>query len=111
MPIVYEHPLSPYVQKVKIALGEKGVEFETRMPDILGGSDRDELVKLNPQIYLASSDSGTTLALLRKDPQLRKVDAIHSGRFAFVPRELLEPGPRIGEALLQLAAAIHAGAH
>jgi glutathione S-transferase/RNA polymerase-associated protein len=40
MPILYEHPLSPYAQKVKIALGEKGVAFETRMPDILGGSDR-----------------------------------------------------------------------
>ena len=42
MPVVYEHPLSPYAQKVKIALGEKGIAFETRMPDILGGSDRDD---------------------------------------------------------------------
>lgn len=34
--IVYDHPLSPYGQKVKIALLEKGVEFETRMPDAIG---------------------------------------------------------------------------
>ena len=27
---VYEHPLSPYAQKVKIALREKGVAFERR---------------------------------------------------------------------------------
>ena len=50
MPILYEHPLSPYAQKVKIALGEKGVAFETRMPDILGGSDREQFVALNPRL-------------------------------------------------------------
>ena len=27
---LYDHPLSPYGQKVKIALREKGVAFETR---------------------------------------------------------------------------------
>jgi len=50
MPLVYEHPLSPFVQKVKIALGEKGVAFETRMPDILGGSDREEFLAINPRL-------------------------------------------------------------
>lgn len=29
---LYEHPLSPYAQKVKIALREKGIPFETLMP-------------------------------------------------------------------------------
>ncbi len=33
---LYEHPLSPYAQKVKIALREKGVPFETLMPGGLG---------------------------------------------------------------------------
>jgi glutathione S-transferase/RNA polymerase-associated protein len=33
---VYEHPLSPYAQKVKIALGEKGVPFEALMPAEIG---------------------------------------------------------------------------
>lgn len=34
--LLYEHPLSTYVQKVKIALREKGVEFESRVPEGLG---------------------------------------------------------------------------
>jgi glutathione S-transferase/RNA polymerase-associated protein len=33
---VYEHPLSPYAQKVKIALREKGVDFEVATPGGLG---------------------------------------------------------------------------
>jgi len=33
---LYEHPLSPYAQKVKISLREKGVGFETRVPDGIG---------------------------------------------------------------------------
>ena len=32
--IVMDIPLSPYAQKVKLALLEKGVAFETRMPDV-----------------------------------------------------------------------------
>lgn len=39
MILLYEHPLSPYAQKVKIALREKGIEFETRIPDLFGGGD------------------------------------------------------------------------
>ena len=34
--ILYEHPLSPYAQKNKIALREKGLTFELRLPDGLG---------------------------------------------------------------------------
>ena len=33
---VYDHPLSPYGQKVKIALLEKGIAFDAPMPDALG---------------------------------------------------------------------------
>ena len=39
MVILYEHPLSPFAQKVKIALREKGVAFEPRIPDLFGGGD------------------------------------------------------------------------
>ncbi len=48
--LIYEHPLSPYVQKVKIALDEKGVPYETRMPVAMGTGlpDRDFL-KANPR--------------------------------------------------------------
>lgn len=34
--LLYESPLSSYAQKVKIALREKGIAFETRAPDGLG---------------------------------------------------------------------------
>ena len=34
--LLYEHPLSSYVQKVKIALREKGVAFDKQVPDTLG---------------------------------------------------------------------------
>jgi glutathione S-transferase/RNA polymerase-associated protein len=48
--IVYEHPLSPYAQKVKIALDEKGVAYETRMPVAIGTGQPDrEFLKSNPR--------------------------------------------------------------
>jgi glutathione S-transferase/RNA polymerase-associated protein len=36
---LFEHPLSPYAQKVKIALIEKDIPFETAMPDLMSGGD------------------------------------------------------------------------
>jgi glutathione S-transferase len=39
MILLYEHPLSPYAQKVKIALAEKGVGCELRLPDLFTGGD------------------------------------------------------------------------
>jgi glutathione S-transferase len=46
MILVYEHPLSPYAQKVKIALAEKGIPFATKLPDAFGsGAVRDENFK------------------------------------------------------------------
>ena len=30
---LYEHPLSPYSQKCRIALAEKGVAFELKLPE------------------------------------------------------------------------------
>jgi glutathione S-transferase len=48
--IVYEHPLSPYAQKVKIALDEKGVAYETKMPVAIGSGQPDlEFLKANPR--------------------------------------------------------------
>jgi glutathione S-transferase len=45
--ILYEHPLSPYAQKVKIALLEKGIPFEARMPNFFGGDP--EFAGANPR--------------------------------------------------------------
>lgn len=36
---LFEHPLSPYAQKVKIALYEKGVPFEAKMPNLFGDTE------------------------------------------------------------------------
>ena len=48
--IVYDHPLSPYGQKVKIALMEKSVAFEARMPDAIGsGSVSGEFAGASPR--------------------------------------------------------------
>lgn len=51
MIMVYEHPLSPYAQKVKIALAEKGIPFTTRLPDAFGsGAVRDPgFIEDNPR--------------------------------------------------------------
>ncbi|HXL99853.1 MAG TPA: glutathione S-transferase family protein [Rhizomicrobium sp.] len=48
--IVYEHPLSPYAQKVKIALDEKGVAYEAKMPVAIGSGQPDrDFLKSNPR--------------------------------------------------------------
>src|SRR4051794_22752633 len=48
MVVLYEHPVSPFAQKVKIALAEKGVAFESRMPDLFTGGDA-EFAAANPR--------------------------------------------------------------
>src|SRR5262245_29015901 len=57
MVVLHEHPLSPYAQKVKIALGEKGVEFESRLPDLLGGN-LGEFAALNPRLEVPALVDG-----------------------------------------------------
>ncbi|WP_417517247.1 glutathione S-transferase family protein [Minwuia sp.] len=48
--ILYEHPLSPYAQKVKIALREKGVAFALRRPDGIGsGKTGGDFATGNPR--------------------------------------------------------------
>ncbi len=48
--VIYEHPLSPYAQKVKIALDEKGVAYETKMPVAIGSGQPDrEFLRANPR--------------------------------------------------------------
>src|SRR4051794_7474424 len=48
--LLYEHPVSSYAQKVKIALREKGVAFETEVPASLGTGRTDgPFVAANPR--------------------------------------------------------------
>jgi glutathione S-transferase/RNA polymerase-associated protein len=47
---LYDHPLSPYAQKVKIALREKGLAFDAPLPGGLGaGGAAGEFVETNPR--------------------------------------------------------------
>lgn len=51
MIILYEHPLSPYSQKCRIALAEKGVPCELRLPERFGsGATADQsFIEQNPR--------------------------------------------------------------
>jgi glutathione S-transferase/RNA polymerase-associated protein len=47
---LYDHPFSPYAQKVKIALREKGVVFAAPLPQGIGvGGAQGEFVQANPR--------------------------------------------------------------
>src|SRR2546428_9626206 len=59
MVLLYEHPLSPYAQKVKIALAEKGVAFECRLPDFMSGNDPD-FAAANPRLEVPALVDGDT---------------------------------------------------
>jgi glutathione S-transferase/RNA polymerase-associated protein len=48
--VVFDHPLSPYAQKVKIALTEKRVPFEAPLPEAIGsGATGGEFLAANPR--------------------------------------------------------------
>src|ERR1700761_5671675 len=102
--IVYEHPLSPYAQKVKIALDEKGIAYEAKMPVAIGSGQPDrEFLKSNPRGEVPSlldgeaaifdstiileyiEDKWPTPALLPKDPagraQARTIEEIMDTSF------------------------------
>jgi glutathione S-transferase/RNA polymerase-associated protein len=55
--ILHAHPISPYAQKVMIALAEKGVPYESRMPDFVGG-DMRAFAKLNPRLEAPVLEDG-----------------------------------------------------
>ncbi len=58
---LYEHPLSPYAQKIKIALREKSLEFEVAAPDGLGaGSVAGTFARANPRAEVPVLIDGET---------------------------------------------------
>jgi glutathione S-transferase len=60
--VLHEHPLSPYAQKVKIALFEKGVAFESRVPNVGPGAGLDDFVPVNPRLEVpALEHDGTAI--------------------------------------------------
>jgi iron complex transport system substrate-binding protein len=70
-----------------------------------------DIARLNPRVYLATSDSRLTLSTLRRNPTIRNVKAIRSGRLEIVSVDLVtRPGPRIAEGLEAVARALHPNA-
>jgi iron complex transport system substrate-binding protein len=67
-----------------------------------------ELGRLNPSVYLATSDSGVTLANLRRNPATRNLAAVEKGRLKIVPvQRVTWPGPRVAAGLEAVARALH----
>jgi glutathione S-transferase/RNA polymerase-associated protein len=61
MPTLYEHPLSPYAQKVKIALREKGVAFDLKLPEGVGaGTSGGAFAAANPRAEVPVLIDGAT---------------------------------------------------
>jgi ABC-type Fe3+-hydroxamate transport system substrate-binding protein len=86
---------------------------EARGKDIAGSAPEQgpfplrQLVKLDPEVYLATSDSGTTLASLRRNHVTKRIQAVRKGRFGILQAKLAVPGPSIGSALVDVAKILH----
>lgn len=65
-----------------------------------------EIVRANPEVYVAVASSGTTLRTLR-ETQARRLAAVRSGRVRVIDDRLLEPSPAIGRGLVELARILH----
>ena len=74
----------------------------------LGPFDLAQLRRLDPTVYLATSDSKTTLETLRKNPKTRALAAVREGHVIVLPAGLLSrAGPRIAKAYADVARALH----
>ncbi|ANK79823.1 MAG: glutathione S-transferase [Rhizobiales bacterium NRL2] len=57
--LLYEHPLSSYAQKVKIALREKGVAFDREVPEVLGsGRSGGRFAEASPRLEVPTLIDG-----------------------------------------------------
>ena len=89
---------------------------EARAKNVAGGDaeagpvDPSRLAQLDPDVYAVTSDTKTTLADLRRNPQTRRLRSVRNGRFVVFDSDLLVPGPRIGDALEQVARLLHPNA-
>jgi iron complex transport system substrate-binding protein len=92
-------------------LGDLVVEAQGK--DIAGAAPEQgpfplqQLVKADPDVYLATSDSGTTLAALKRNRLTKRLQAVKNGRFAVLPARLVVPGPEVGSALVGVAKILH----
>lgn len=65
------------------------------------------LLRLDPDVYLATAGSGRTLHQLRSRAVTRRLRAVRTGRFAVVPSIASVAGPHIGQALEEVARLLH----
>jgi ABC-type Fe3+-hydroxamate transport system substrate-binding protein len=65
------------------------------------------LVQLDPDVYLATADSGRTLSQLRSHGFVRRLRAVRTGRFAVLSADATVAGPHIGRALEEVAQILH----
>jgi iron complex transport system substrate-binding protein len=91
----------------KLITRARGVNVGGESGD-LGPYGLKALARANPTVYLATSDSGTTLKKLRKDPDTRNLKAVRNGRFTRLETALVaSAGPRVAAAYAQVARALH----
>ena len=58
---LYEHPLSSYAMKVKIALAEKGIEFQAIVPTgMMDGKTESAFVQASPRAEIPALIDGDT---------------------------------------------------
>ena len=65
------------------------------------------LVQLDPEVYIATSDSGRTLEELPTGAGTKRLSAVRNKRFGIVSMTAAAPGPKVGEALAEVARILH----
>ncbi len=75
-----------------------------------GPFDQRKLARLDPQVYIATTNSGTTLRYLRRNKKTRGISAVRSGRFALVSPRLLQVDGKLGNLLVTMARLLHPAA-
>lgn len=75
-----------------------------------GPFDQRKLARLDPQVYIATTNSGTTLAYLKRNKKTRRLSAVRSGRFELVSPNLLQVDGRVGKLLETMARLLHPAA-
>jgi iron complex transport system substrate-binding protein len=67
----------------------------------------NRLVQLNPDVYIATSDSGRTFAGLRAHAGTKRLRAVRNKRFGIVSTNAAVAGPEVGRALAEIARILH----
>jgi len=72
-----------------------------------GPFDVAKLAHVDPDVYFATSNSGTTLADLRHDRRTKKLKAVKTSRFAILASRVVKPGGKLGTELVAIARYLH----